>query len=104
MKSFKVLDGKVLVDGVLYGESPISDVKIMGKSGTIQSINIGGKGQYFPISGVFNDGTPIVDEPIVKVSNKIKKTELVETSSTPMSADGKPLKKKGGKFTLNPNR
>jgi len=72
-------------------------------SGTIQSINIGGKGQYFPISGVFNDGTPIV-EPVVKPVRNSKKTELVETQSTPMSADGKPLKKKGGKFTLNPNR
>jgi len=57
MKSFKVIDGKVKVDGILYGPSPSNDVKVMGKMGTIHSINISGRGQFFPISGVFDDGS-----------------------------------------------
>ncbi len=97
MKSFKVREGKVVIDGILYGETPQPN-PIPGKWGRIASISISGR-QFFPLSGTFNDGTPKVEP--VKSS---KKTELVETSSTPMSSDGKPLKKKGGKFTLNPNR
>ncbi len=97
MKSFKVREGKMLVDGVYYSEKP-SDNVIRGKWGRIHSINVMGK-QFFPYGGEFNDGTPIV-----KPVKSSKKTELVETQSTPMSSDGKPLKKKAGKFTLNPNR
>ena len=98
MKSFKVREGKTLIDGILYGETPQSN-PIMGKWGRIASINIGGR-QFFPLSGTFDDGTTVVADER-KVS---KKTELVEMASAPMSSDGKPLKRKAGKFTLNPNR
>jgi hypothetical protein len=92
MKTFKVIDGRVKVDGVLYGLTPNENV-VMGKSGRIHSINIPSKGQYFPISGEFNDGTtPIQSEP-PKVKGKLGKTELVEKSSIPVGIDGKPIKK-----------
>ena len=42
MKSFKIREGKMLVDGVFYSDKP-SDVKIKGKLGMIHSINVGGK-------------------------------------------------------------
>ena len=95
MKSFKVRDGKVVVDGVVYGPTP-TDSDIKGKSGRILSINIPGKGQYFPYNGTFNDGTtPSVDEspatPIKK--GKLAKTELKESSSLAVGIDGKPIKK-----------
>ena len=95
MKSFKVRDGKVTVDGVVYGLTP-TDSDIRGKSGRIQSINIQGKGMFFPYYGTFNDGTtPSVDEtpatPIKK--GKLGKTELVEKSSKAVGIDGKPIKK-----------
>ena len=96
MKSFKVRDGKVVVDGVIYGPTP-TESSIMGKSGRIQSIHIQGKGQFFPYSGTFNDGTtPSVDEspatPIKK--GKLGKTELVEKSSAAVDESGKLVKVK----------
>ena len=96
MKSFKVRDGKVVVDGVIYGPTP-TDSSIMGKSGRIQSIHIQGKGQFFPYNGTFNDGTtPIVDEtPSVSVKKgKLAKTELVERSSAAVDENGKLVKVK----------
>jgi hypothetical protein len=100
MKTFKVSDGKVRIDGVLYGPSPVSDVNIMGKSGRIHSINIQGRGQFFPISGFFDDGTiPVVDsttevldEPIVK--KKAKATKLVESNGEPLDEKGNLIGKK----------
>lgn len=56
MKSFKVREGRVIVDGVIYSETP-SQAVIMGKWGKIQSIRIDGRGQYFPIGGEFIDDT-----------------------------------------------
>ena len=92
MKSFKVRDGKVVVDGVIYGPTP-TESSIMGKSGRIQSIHIQGKGQFFPYSGTFNDGSlPVVDETPIK-KGKVSKTELVEKSSKAVGIDGKPIKK-----------
>lgn len=95
MKSFKVRDGKVVVDGVVYGPTP-TESNISGKSGRILSINIPGKGQYFPYNGTFNDGSvSVVDEspaPIVK-RGKVSKTELKESSSLAVGIDGKPIKK-----------
>ena len=92
MKSFKVRDGKVLVDGVVYGPTP-TDSDVKGKSGRILSINIPGKGMYFPYHGTFNDGSPSVDEtPIVK-RGKLAKTELKENSSKAVGIDGKPIKR-----------
>ena len=102
MKTFKVSDGKVRIDGVLYGSTPTNDVNIIGKSGgKIHSVMIQGKGQFFPISGLFNDGTtPIVDsttevldEPTTKKKGKLAKTELVESSSKPTDTNGKTIKK-----------
>jgi hypothetical protein len=55
MKSFKVREGKMKVDGVYYSDTP-SDNVIMGKMGKIHSISISGK-QFFPYAGQFNDGT-----------------------------------------------
>ena len=112
MKSFKVSsDGNVLIDGVVYSQTPTNDVKVRGKVGTIHSINISGKGQFFPISGEFNDGmvcivdstTEVLDVPTTKKA-KLAKTELVDKSSPPVGVDGKPLKGKKGLFTLNPDR
>ena len=99
MRSFKVRDGKVLVDGVVYGLTP-TDSDIKGKVGRIQSIHIQGKGSFFPYHGTFNDGTiptvtdntGIVDE-TPKKKGKSPKTELVEKSSKAVGIDGKPIKK-----------
>jgi len=55
MKSFKIREGKMLVDGVYYSDKP-SDNLIMGKMGRISHISISGK-QFFPYGGSFNDGT-----------------------------------------------
>ena len=97
MKSFKVRDGKMLVDGVYYSEKPSENV-IKGKAGRIHSINVGGK-QFFPYGGTFDDGTiPVTDntgivEPTTKKKGKAPKTELVEKSSKAVGIDGKPIKK-----------
>jgi len=103
MRSFKVRDGKVLVDGVVYGLTP-TDSNIKGKVGRIQSIHIGGKGSFFPYYGTFNDGTiPVTDDStgIVdetpKKKAKAPKTELVEKSSKAVGIDGKPIKKQAKK-------
>ena len=85
MKSFKIREGNVLIDGILYSESQQSN-PIMGKWGKIASIGIGGK-QFFPQSGTFDDGS---------ISVSTDDTEGVEET--------KPQKKKKGGFTLNPNR
>lgn len=95
MKSFKVKDGMVKVDGVIYGQSPKDDVKILGEVGTIHSINIGGK-QFFPIGGSFDNGKPkptVVEEVVAKKPTKLTKTELVETSGKALDENGKPIKK-----------
>ena len=60
MKSFKVREGNVLIDGILYSESQQSN-PIMGKWGKIASIGIGGK-QFFPQSGTFIDSTLVVTD------------------------------------------
>ena len=101
MKSFKVRDGKIKVDGVYYSESPSENV-IMGKMGKIHSISISGK-QFFPYAGTFNDGTtPIVEEssvsePTTKKKSKLAKTELKESSSSAVDESGKLVKVKRSK-------
>ena len=85
MKSFKVREGNVLIDGILYSESQQSN-PIMGKWGKIASIGIGGK-QFFPQSGTFIDSTLVVTD-----------------DSTGIVEETKPTKKKKGVFTLNENR
>ena len=95
MKSFKVREGSVVIDGIHYQSTPC-DTVVKGKYGRIQSINIGNRGQFFPVYGEFNDGTtplssPSVDEaPTKKVT--LSKTELKESSSIPVDVDGKPIK------------
>jgi hypothetical protein len=78
MKSFKVREGKMLVDGVFYSDKP-SDNPIKGKWGRIHSINVMGK-QFFPYGGVFDDGSITVTddstgivEPIVEKKKRAKK-------------------------------
>jgi len=75
MKSFKIRENLILIDGVLYGPNP-TDVKIKGKVGTIQSIGIPNRGQFFPYSGTF-----------------IENTIVVTDDSTGIVEDVKPLKK-----------
>ena len=54
MKSFKIREGSVIIDGITYQSTPC-DTVVKGKFGTIQSIGIGNRGQYFPVYGVFDD-------------------------------------------------
>ena len=91
MKSFKIREGSVIVDGIHYQSVPC-DTVVKGKYGRIQSINIGNRGQFFPIYGEFNDGTTpsVSDEATKKVT--LSKTELKESSSVPVDVDGKPIK------------
>lgn len=81
MKSFKVREGKTLIDGILYGESPQSN-PIMGKWGKIASINIGGR-QFFPQSGTFDDGSISVstDDTGIVEETKPAKVKKVKSST-----------------------
>ncbi len=75
MKSFKIRENQVLIDGILYSDSEQSN-PIMGKWGKIISINIGGK-QFFPQSGTFIDSTlKVTDDStgIVEETVPVKKT------------------------------
>lgn len=97
MESFKANDGKVKINGVIYGPTPNNDIVIMGKNGRIHSINIPGKGQLFPIGGFYNDGTtPIVEEglPTTEKKKKAKATKLVEESGEPLDSKGHLIGKK----------
>jgi hypothetical protein len=77
MKSYKVRDGKVLVDGIMYGQTT-TDVVIAGKAGRVHSINIG-TSKFFPISGVFNDGSiPLVTDNTGLVDKTSKRTKKVK--------------------------
>ena len=75
MKSFKIRENLIEIDGVLYGPTP-TEVKIKGKAGMIQSIGVPNKGQFFPYSGTFIDDTISVTD-----------------DSTGIVEDTKPLKK-----------
>lgn len=89
MKSFRIREGNVVIDGIHYQSTPC-DTVVKGKYGRIQSINIGNRGQYFPVFGEFNDGSiPVTED----------STGLLEPLSTT-----KVKKSKGGVFTLNENR
>ena len=88
MKSFKIREDKVLIDGILYSDSEQS-IPIMGKWGKIISINVGGK-QFFPQSGTFIDSTLVITDDT---------TEGVEETKP-----AKVKKSKKGVFTLNENR
>jgi len=76
MKSFKIRENLILIDGVLYGPTP-TEVKVKGKAGMIQSISVPNRGQFFPYSGTFIDSTLTVTEDstgIVEETKPIKKT------------------------------
>jgi len=95
MKSFKIREGKMLVDGVFYSDKPSENV-IMGKWGRIHSINVMGK-QMFPYGGVFDDGTT-QSEPTTDTKTKsLPKTELVEKSGVAVDESGKLVKKSRSK-------
>jgi len=91
MKSFKIREGSVIVDGIHYQSVPC-DTVVKGKYGRIQSINIGNRGQFFPVFGEFNDGTTPSVSDVATKKVTLSKTELKETSSIPVDVDGKPLK------------
>ena len=74
MKSFKIRENQVLIDGILYSDSEQS-IPIMGKWGKIISLNIGGK-QFFPQSGTFIDSTLVVTDDstgLVEETQPVKK-------------------------------
>ena len=76
MKSFKIREGSVVIDGIHYQSTPC-DTVVRGKFGKIQSINIGNRGQFFPVFGQFDDGTiPITEDStgIMEDVKPIKKT------------------------------
>jgi len=89
MKSFKIREGSVIVDGIHYQSVPC-DTVVKGKYGRIQSINIGNRGQFFPIYGEFNDGTIQITEDSTGIVEDTKPTKV--------------KKSKKGLFTLNENR
>lgn len=94
MESFKQNDGKVKINGVIYGTTPNNDIVIMGKNGRIHSINIPGKGQLFPIGGFYNDGTTTeVLQPTEK-KKRAKATKLVEDNGEPLDSKGHLIGKK----------
>jgi len=78
MKSFKVRDGQVLIDGILYSESQQTN-PIKGKWGNIVSINVGGR-QFFPQSGTFIDSTLVVTDDSTGIVEETKPTKKVSKS------------------------
>jgi hypothetical protein len=71
MKSFKIRENLILIDGVLYGPTP-TDVKIRGKAGMIQSISVPNRGQFFPYSGTFIDDTIAVTDDSTGIVEDVK--------------------------------
>jgi len=71
MKSFKIREGLILIDGILYGPTP-TEVKIKGKVGTIQSISVPNRGQFFPYSGTFIDSTIAVTDDSTGIVDDVK--------------------------------
>jgi hypothetical protein len=75
MKSFKIRENLIEIDGVLYGPTP-TEVKVRGKAGMIQSISVPNRGQFFPYSGTFIDSTIAVTDDstgIVEETKPVKK-------------------------------
>jgi hypothetical protein len=52
LRSFRIRDSRVIIDGVTYGPNPKPNVQIFGEVGFIHSINIAGQ-QLFPQDGRF---------------------------------------------------
>ena len=81
MKSFKIRENQVELDGILYGQSP-TELKIKGKAGNIQSIMIANRGQFFPISGEFIDSTIKVTDDSTGI---VEKNAIVKSKRKPKS-------------------
>ena len=73
MKSFKIREGNVLIDVILYSESQQTN-PIKGKWGNIVSINVGGR-QFFPQSGTFIDSTLVVTDDSTGIVEETKPTK-----------------------------
>ncbi len=80
MKSFKIREGSVVIDGIHYQSTPC-DTVVKGKYGRIQSINIGNRGQFFPVYGEFNDGTISVTEDSTGIVQPITPIKVRKTKS-----------------------
>ena len=80
MKSFKIRENKVELDGILYGQSP-TELKIKGKAGNIQSIMIANRGQFCPISGEFNDGTIQITEDSTGIVEEVTPIKIKKSKS-----------------------
>lgn len=80
MKSFKVRDGQVLIDGILYSESQQTN-PIKGKWGNIVSINVGGR-QFFPQSGTFIDSTLRVTDDSTEGVEETKPTKVKKVKAS----------------------
>ena len=81
MKSFKIRENQVELDGILYGQSP-TELKVRGKAGMIHSIMVSGKGQFFPISGEFIDSTIKVTDDSTGI---VEKNAIVKSKRKPKS-------------------
>ena len=71
MKSFKIRENLIEIDGVLYGPTP-TEVEVKGKVGTIQSISVPNRGQFFPYSGTFIDDTIAVTDDSTGIVEDVK--------------------------------
>lgn len=80
MKSFKIREGSVIIDGIHYQSTPC-DTVVKGKFGRIQSIMIGNRGQYFPVFGEFNDGTIAVTEDYTGIVEEVAPIKVKKTKS-----------------------
>ena len=80
MKSFKIRENQVELDGILYGQSP-TELKVRGKAGMIHSIMVSGKGQFFPISGEFNDGTIQITEDSTGIVEEVTPIKIKKSKS-----------------------
>lgn len=81
MKSFKIRENLIHIDGVLYGPTP-SEYKVQGKAGRIQSISIPNRGQFFPISGEYIDSTIKVTDDSTGI---VEKNAIVKSKRKPKS-------------------
>jgi hypothetical protein len=80
MKSFKIREGSVVIDGIHYQSTPC-DTVVKGKMGKIQSINIGNRGQFFPVFGEFSDSDIPVTEDSTGIVEEVAPTKVRKTKS-----------------------
>ena len=80
MKSFKIREGSVIIDGITYQSTPC-DTVVNGKYGKIQSINIGNRGQFFPVFGEFSDSDIPTTEDSTGLLEPIAPIKVTKTKS-----------------------